>query len=288
MKVYLKTLITNILLKWYRTLVMRTSGPTVTKYFDRPVIIAIEYILYRDLSTRQALMHIVRNKFFYKTAVIACSILAVMFLLGYSTSIAVIDKIQVEKEMSEYKLKQSLNQLFDIKSNNDSLSEEINDIIKSKDYLRFQAFHEIGVIIPKSIPHEDLKLMFEEANRYKVPLKIALGVVYQECRFQKDVKASPTGALYYMQVQPQSYSMLAPKIGIRTPQNKQTTIKVGMYLLRYLFDLYKSTGKSDKESWKLTLAAYNAGPGAVDLYHGVPPFQETQNYVNNIMNCNHH
>src|SRR5574343_83995 len=278
MKLYLKTLFTAILYKWYRTLVMRTSSPFITKYFDQPIIIVIQHILYRDLSTKQVLRHIVRHKFFYKTSIIACTILTAMFLLGYSTSIAVIDRIQVEKDMSEYRLKQSLNQLFDIKSNNDSLNEEINDIINSKDYLRFQAFHEIGVIIPKSIPHDDLKMIFEQAKLYKVPLKIALGVVYQECRFQKDVKASSAGALYYMQVLPQSYKMLAPKIGIHAPQDKHNTIKVGMYMLRYLFNLYKANGKSDMESWTLTLAAYNAGPGAVDTYHGVPPFQETQNY----------
>ena len=43
---------------------------------------------------------------------------------------------------------------------------------------------------------------------------------------------------------------------------------------RYLNEQYKKFG-----TWRLALAAYNAGPGAVEQYSGVPPFRETENYV---------
>jgi soluble lytic murein transglycosylase-like protein len=43
---------------------------------------------------------------------------------------------------------------------------------------------------------------------------------------------------------------------------------------RYLAEQYRTFG-----SWRLALAAYNAGPGAVEQYNGVPPYRETQGYV---------
>ena len=54
---------------------------------------------------------------------------------------------------------------------------------------------------------------------------------------------------------------------------------------RYLESLKKRLGKyahNDDEALDLALAGYNAGPGAVEKYKGIPPFPETQNYVQKI------
>jgi soluble lytic murein transglycosylase-like protein len=68
----------------------------------------------------------------------------------------------------------------------------------------------------------------------------------------------------------------AKSLGVTDPFNPEQNIEGGTSLLRGLLDRYH--GQLD-----LALAAYNAGPAAVDKYGGVPPYPETQAYVRNIM-----
>ena len=56
-------------------------------------------------------------------------------------------------------------------------------------------------------------------------------------------------------------------------------IDAGTQYLRFLIERYRGSGSPLKN----VIAAYNAGFGAVDRYHGVPPFRETQGYVNRVL-----
>jgi len=68
----------------------------------------------------------------------------------------------------------------------------------------------------------------------------------------------------------------AAKFGVRDPFNPAENIRAGVTYLRQLLDRYD-------HNEQLALAAYNAGPGAVDKYGStVPPYKETQNYVHKI------
>jgi hypothetical protein len=68
----------------------------------------------------------------------------------------------------------------------------------------------------------------------------------------------------------------AAEFGVRDPFNPAENIRAGVGYLRQLLDRYE-----DNE--QLALAAYNAGPGAVQKYgNKVPPYKETQNYVRRI------
>jgi soluble lytic murein transglycosylase-like protein len=78
---------------------------------------------------------------------------------------------------------------------------------------------------------------------------------------------SPKGAEGLMQLMPPTARML----GVTNSFDPGQNIEAGVKYLKYLQDLYKDD--------RLALAAYNAGPGAVDKFKWIPPYKETQNYV---------
>lgn len=85
---------------------------------------------------------------------------------------------------------------------------------------------------------------------------------------------SPAGARGEMQLMPGTARGLERKYKINT-RTRMGNLLGGAYYLKEQHDAFKT--------WRLALAAYNAGPGAVRQYDGIPPYQETQNYVSSIM-----
>lgn len=110
----------------------------------------------------------------------------------------------------------------------------------------------------------------EVANRYGVPINLAFALITQESGGNQGA-VSPKGATGIMQLMPGT----AKELGV-DPTDPYQNVEGGM---RYLAQQYERFG-----TWPLALAAYNAGPGAVIKYGGIPPFEETQNYVPAILN----
>ena len=82
---------------------------------------------------------------------------------------------------------------------------------------------------------------------------------------------SPKGALGIMQLIPAT----ARRFGVSNPFDVAENIQGGVRYLRFLLDYYQG-------DYPKAIAAYNAGEGAVDKYHGVPPYIETQTYVRRV------
>lgn len=107
-------------------------------------------------------------------------------------------------------------------------------------------------------------------NQYSIPQGLLGRLLYQESRYRSDIilgeKKSAVGALGIAQFMPAT----AAEVGI-DPLNPVQAIYGAAKYLRRQFDSFGD--------WRLALAAYNAGPGNVRKYGGVPPFDETQKYV---------
>lgn len=103
------------------------------------------------------------------------------------------------------------------------------------------------------------------AERNGIPVDLFLRVVNAESAWNPDA-VSPAGALGLGQLMPGT----AAELGV-DPRDPLQNLDGAA---RYLAQQYRDFG-----DWKLATAAYNAGPGNVRKYGGVPPFAETQNYV---------
>lgn len=157
--------------------------------------------------------------------------------------------------------------LTDVGVVNDDVAEKMAEI-----YLKRGGMQQAK---PKTAPQQkktqdEVESMIRlEAINQGVPPSLAIGVARVESGLNQSA-VSPKGAIGVMQLMPKTAATL--KVD---PHNTQQNISGGITYLKQLLDRYK--GDMPK-----ALAAYNAGPGAVDRHRGVPPYKETQNYVKKI------
>lgn len=108
------------------------------------------------------------------------------------------------------------------------------------------------------------------ALKYSLDKEIIHAIIETESRYRVDA-VSPKGAQGLMQLMPST----AKLYGITDPFDPSQNINAGTKHLKYLLDRYRG-------DLPIAVAAYNAGEGAVEKYNGIPPYQETINYVEKI------
>jgi soluble lytic murein transglycosylase-like protein len=133
--------------------------------------------------------------------------------------------------------------------------------------------HRATTIIEKRLPSrtsfEVLALIRAAARRHHISEAFLKSIVAAESNFDTNA-VSPKGAIGLMQLMPAT----AHEYGA-DPAIPEQNIEAGTRYLRGLMDKYRRS----RNSLTRVIAAYNAGPGAVARYRGVPPFRETRRYV---------
>jgi soluble lytic murein transglycosylase-like protein len=113
-------------------------------------------------------------------------------------------------------------------------------------------------------------LIARAARRHGLPPGLVKAVVKAESNFEV-AAVSNKGAQGLMQLMPAT----ASDMGVDDPFEAEDNVLGGTRYLRAMYDRYGD--------WEQALAAYNAGPGAVDRYRGIPPYAETQEYVERVL-----
>ncbi|HYG90398.1 MAG TPA: lytic transglycosylase domain-containing protein [Azospirillum sp.] len=110
------------------------------------------------------------------------------------------------------------------------------------------------------------------APSYGLAPDLVLAVIRTESGFRTDA-VSPKGAQGLMQLIPAT----AERFGVAGPFDPHDNIRGGMAYLRWLLSYFRG-------DVRLALAGYNAGEGAVDRHGGIPPYEETRQYVRRVLN----
>lgn len=123
--------------------------------------------------------------------------------------------------------------------------------------------------VAMALPLTPLELADAAADRYGLPRALVRSVMAAESGFEP-MAISPKGAIGLMQLMPGT----AQELGA-DPHDPVQNVDAGTRYLRDLLEKYNY-------GLRHALAAYNAGPGAVDKYNGIPPYRETIDYISRI------
>jgi hypothetical protein len=139
---------------------------------------------------------------------------------------------------------------------------------------------ESEIIIPSYFDTKYVEYIYNISDTLKIPIRTSFRLVFKESSFI-DTVASSAGAHGLMQLMPGTKQMYQNMLRTDTLglDKNQEDIYIGLTYLKDLYEFWLDRGNSERVSWKLSLASYNAGKGRVLEYKGIPPFKETIEFV---------
>ena len=114
-------------------------------------------------------------------------------------------------------------------------------------------------------------LIISAANKHRVPPALIAAIMHAESNFNPRA-VSPVGARGLMQIN----GITQKHLGVRNVFNPSQNVHAGAKYIRELLNTFRGNKR-------MAIAAYNAAPGAVRKYRGIPPYRETRRYVVKVM-----
>ncbi len=121
------------------------------------------------------------------------------------------------------------------------------------------------------VPEEIQKIVDDAARKFKLSTQLVTAIIKVESNFNPRAVSSE-GAIGLMQLMPAT----AERLGVKNAFDIRQNINAGCRYLKGLVDRFEG-------NLELAVAAYNAGPGAVEKYGKIPPYKETRNYVKRVL-----